>query len=166
MATETTPWLRRILVIDDEDAIHCDFRRVLTPDLEPDDELLDLEKAVRGSASEQRESRSPFELDSATSGREGVERVAIALAKGNPFALAFVDLRLSSDWDGLETTRQMRRNPKTADLPVVALTALTQASDERRARAAGCDGYITKPIRLSRFPGEIRAFLREEIVNC
>ena len=101
-----------------------------------------------------------YEVLEAESGEE-----ALDLLSSRQPDLVLMDIQLPG-MDGLETTRQMRQNPKTADLPVVALTAHNQASDESRARAAGCDGYMTKPIRLSRFPGEIRAYLREEIVNC
>ncbi|MDH3627699.1 MAG: response regulator [Acidobacteriota bacterium] len=79
--------------------------------------------------------------------------------------LVLMDLQLPG-MDGLETTRRLRQNPRTADLQIVALTAHAKAVDETRARAAGCDGYITKPIRLSQFPTEIQSYLRDEAVSC
>lgn len=48
--------------------------------------------------------------------------------------------------DGLEATRRLKGDPATEGIPVVALTAYAMAGDEERARAAGCDGYVTKPI--------------------
>src|SRR3954465_10956458 len=48
--------------------------------------------------------------------------------------------------DGLEMTRRIKQNPANRDVLVVALTALAMEGDEEKAIAAGCDGYITKPI--------------------
>ena len=57
--------------------------------------------------------------------------------------------------DGLELTRRLKASPETADIKVVALTAYAMKGDEEKARAAGCDGYITKPIDTQALPGLI-----------
>lgn len=135
MATETTPWQRRILVIDDEVAIQRDFRHILVPDLELDDELRDLEAVFLGDRPRTHSELPPLELDTVTNGREGLELVATALAKGRPFALAFIDLRLSSDWDGLETMRELWL--KDPELQVVVCTGFVDASLDRAHEALG-----------------------------
>ena len=134
MATDTTPWQRRILVIDDEVAIQSDFLRILAPDLEVDDELRELE-AVFLSDRPEAQKEPPFEVDTAANGREGLERVATALAKGRPYALAFIDLRLSSDWDGLETMRELW--VKDPDLQVVVCTGFVDESLDRAHETLG-----------------------------
>jgi CheY-like chemotaxis protein len=72
--------------------------------------------------------------------------------------LILMDLQLPG-MDGLEVTRRIHRLPALAGVPIVALTAHANRDDERRAREAGCSGYIAKPIRLSTFAGEIRRHL-------
>jgi len=59
--------------------------------------------------------------------------------------LVLMDLQLPGI-DGLELTRRLKSDPGTADLVVIAVTAYAMKGDEERARAAGCDGYVTKPI--------------------
>jgi two-component system cell cycle response regulator DivK len=53
--------------------------------------------------------------------------------------------------DGLEATAMLKRDPATSAIPVIALTALAMKGDEERIRAAGCDGYIAKPIGVQDF---------------
>ena len=62
--------------------------------------------------------------------------------------------------DGLELTRQLKRDPARRDIVIVALTAFAMKGDEDKARAAGCDGYITKPIDVLTLPATIAAYLR------
>ena len=60
--------------------------------------------------------------------------------------------------DGLEMTRKIKSNPKTADIPIVAVTAYAMKGDRERILEAGCDGYISKPIdtrRLALLAAEI-----------
>ena len=59
--------------------------------------------------------------------------------------LVLMDLQLP-DLDGLELTRQLKAEPRWAKLKVVALTAYAMKGDREKAMAAGCDGYVTKPI--------------------
>jgi CheY-like chemotaxis protein len=67
--------------------------------------------------------------------------------------------------DGLELTRKLRRDPRLRDVIIVALTAYAMKSDEDAARAAGCDGYITKPINTRTFPTAVRAYLNPAVVE-
>lgn len=63
--------------------------------------------------------------------------------------------------DGLSLTRKLKLDARLADIPVVALTASAMKPDEARALAAGCQGFITKPIDTRRFPTQVLAFVRE-----
>lgn len=59
--------------------------------------------------------------------------------------------------DGWETTRRMKADPRTATIPVIALTAHAMAEDRERALAAGCDDFDTKPVDLERLVDKIEA---------
>lgn len=61
--------------------------------------------------------------------------------------------------DGLTAARQIKANPATAKVVVVAFTAYAMKGDEMKMLAAGCDGYISKPIDAARFAGQVRGFL-------
>jgi two-component system cell cycle response regulator DivK len=63
--------------------------------------------------------------------------------------------------DGFEATRQIKADPRTATIPVVALTARALTSDREAALAAGCDDYDTKPVDLDRLVSKVRALLDE-----
>jgi len=60
-------------------------------------------------------------------------------------ALILLDIQLPT-MDGLQLTRQLKADLRTKDIPIVAVTAYAMKGDEQRARAAGCDGYLSKPI--------------------
>ncbi len=72
--------------------------------------------------------------------------------------LILMDIQLPG-MDGLELTRRLRRVPEWREVPIVALTAYAMPADEENARAAGCTGYITKPIDTRAFPRIVRGFL-------
>ena len=106
MTNHTTPVNRRILVIDDNQDIHGDFRKVIGGRSDG---------ARRPGGGRARAARrkfrvdheSGFEIDSAFQGQEGVARVQQALEEGRPYALAFVDMRMPPGWDGLETIEHL-----------------------------------------------------------
>ena len=62
--------------------------------------------------------------------------------------------------DGLTLTRQLKADPAMAAIPIVAVTAHAMREDQTRALAAGCDGYISKPISPRTFTSKIEALLR------
>jgi two-component system cell cycle response regulator DivK len=64
--------------------------------------------------------------------------------------LILMDIQLPG-MDGLEAITHLKRDDATAQIPVIALTALAMKGDEERIRAAGCDGYIAKPMRYKEF---------------
>lgn len=72
------------------------------------------------------------------------EQALHLLAEFRP-RLILMDLQLPG-MDGLELTRRLKSDPVTADIPIVALTAYAMVGDAERAREAGCDDYITKPL--------------------
>jgi CheY-like chemotaxis protein len=114
---------KRILVIDDSEAIHKDFQRILCPEpLQEWDELARLEDALFGAPEEsQSPSGTEFEMDSAFQGEEGFDKVREAEAAGRPYALVFLDYRMPPGWDGLETLRHLRTVAPA--LPVVLCSA-------------------------------------------
>jgi CheY-like chemotaxis protein len=72
--------------------------------------------------------------------------------------LILMDLRLPGI-DGLETTQILKRDWRTKDIPIWAITAYAMNGDEERARAAGCCEYITKPVRAMDLANRLRTFL-------
>lgn len=72
--------------------------------------------------------------------------------------LILMDISLPGQ-DGLSLTRELKADPATSRIPVVALTAHAMVGDREAALAAGCTGHITKPIDVDKFPDEVRAFL-------
>src|ERR1035438_6648588 len=90
----------RILVIDDNMAIHDDLRKILLGEIKTQENLRDDEELLFG---EEPAAVTRFEIDSAYQGQEGLAKLEESLAKGRPYALAFVDVRMPPGWDGVET---------------------------------------------------------------
>ncbi len=82
----------------------------------------------------------------------------LALARNEHPNLILMDIQLPG-MDGLEAVVLLKRDDATRVIPVIALTALAMKGDEERIRAAGCDGYIAKPIRYQEFLATIAAQL-------
>ncbi len=89
----------------------------------------------------------------AQNGQQGVD-----MARACRPDLILMDIQIPV-LDGLEATRILKADPATRHIPILALTAYAMKGDEERVRAAGCDGYITKPLRLASFLEQIGAFL-------
>jgi CheY-like chemotaxis protein len=85
----------------------------------------------------------------------------IALAVSKPPDLVLMDLQLPGI-DGVEALRRLRQSPRTAGIPVVAVTAQAMKQDRERALAAGFDGYVEKPIGVRAFLDQVRRFLPVE----
>lgn len=79
-------------------------------------------------------------------------------ARGEQPDLILMDIQLPG-MDGLEATMLLKRDDATRAIPVIALTALAMKGDEERIRAAGCIGYIAKPMRYQEFLATIAAQL-------
>lgn len=84
--------------------------------------------------------------------------VGLALAREEHPDLILMDIQLPG-MDGLEATALLKSSEVTANIPVIALTALAMKGDEERIRAAGCDGYIAKPMRYQEFLATIEGQL-------
>jgi signal transduction histidine kinase len=98
----------RILVIDDNRAIHDDMRKILEQPEAPQALALANDEAVLFSDRNRAQpERSRFELDSAYQGRQGWELLRQALHEGRPYALAFVDGRMPPGWDGIQTIARL-----------------------------------------------------------
>ena len=82
----------------------------------------------------------------------------IALARTERPALILMDIQLPG-MDGLQATALLKGDAMTQAIPVLALTALAMKGDEERIRAAGCDGYIAKPINYQAFLATVAAQL-------
>lgn len=74
----------------------------------------------------------------------------LALARAQHPDLILMDIQLPG-MDGLQATAMLKGDATTRDIPVIALTALAMKGDEERIRAAGCNGYISKPISYRSF---------------
>jgi two-component system cell cycle response regulator DivK len=82
----------------------------------------------------------------------------LTLARDEQPNLILMDIQLPG-MDGLEATMLLKRDDATRTIPVIAVTALAMKGDEERIRAAGCDGYIAKPMRYQAFLATIAAQL-------
>jgi diguanylate cyclase len=107
MSSSVFAW-RRILIIDDNAAIHLDFRKVLGAQAEHSAQAaLDVLEANLFGEPAAVSARPNFEIDSAHQGQEGVAMASRALAEGRPYAMAFVDMRMPPGWDGLKTIEHL-----------------------------------------------------------
>jgi CheY-like chemotaxis protein len=86
---------------------------------------------------------------------------ALALAREG-FDLILMDIALPG-MDGLEAIRRLKADPRTRDVPVIALTAHAMQGDRERILAAGASGYLAKPIATRTFLDEIRSFLPADV---
>jgi len=94
-----------------------------------------------------------YRLLTAVDGEEGIE-----VATREQPDLILMDLQLPKV-SGYDATEVLRSQPETAHITIVALTAHAMADKRERALAAGCDGYITKPVDTRIFPGQVREYL-------
>ena len=95
-----------------------------------------------------------FEIETAADALE-----AVAQIKAFGPELILMDIQLPGV-DGLELTRRIKADPSTQHIVIVAFTAFAMRGDEVKMRAAGCDGYVSKPIEVTRFAAQIRSLLR------
>lgn len=115
----------RIIVIDDNPAIHIDFIKILSTSATSDFEALS--KKMFGSEHESF-SLPKFQIDTASQGQEGVESIKKSLSEGKPYSLAFVDIRMPPGWDGIETIKRIWQLDK--DIQIVICTAYSDYSWE------------------------------------
>ncbi|MCK4473192.1 MAG: response regulator [Anaerolineae bacterium] len=94
-----------------------------------------------------------YRLLTAVDGEEGIE-----VATRERPDLILMDLQMPKV-SGYDATEVLKSQPETAHITIVALTAHAMADERERALAAGCDGYITKPVDTRTFPGQVRQYL-------
>ncbi len=98
-------------------------------------------------------SQAGYELIEAVDGEEGVE-----LAQSERPDLILMDIQLPLI-DGYEATRRIKAKPELKSIPIIAVTSYALSGDEAKARAAGCDGYVTKPFSPRDLLAKVRAYL-------
>ncbi|MEM7115925.1 MAG: ATP-binding protein [Chloroflexota bacterium] len=98
-----------------------------------------------------------YEVHVANDGLEG-----IVIARKQKPKLILIDINLPN-MDGREITTRLRSLPHFTSIPIVALTANNSPGSRELALAAGCTGFLTKPIDVSRFPGQVEDFLQGRV---
>ena len=117
----------RLLVVDDNRAIHGDFRKILIQNRESSKHLDQLTAEVFGpEPTAHSRISNGFQLDSAYQGKDGLALVEQAVGVGAPYAVAFIDVRMPPGWDGVETTAKIWE--VDPDLQVVICTAYSDFS--------------------------------------
>jgi two-component system, cell cycle response regulator DivK len=101
--------------------------------------------------------REGFEVDIAGTSEQALEHL-----RDHKPDLILMDIQLPG-MDGLALTRRLKSDPATAHIVVVALTAHAMTGDREQSLAAGCAGYISKPIDTRSFGSQVRAFLRPQV---
>ena len=124
----------RIIVVDDNEQIHADFRKILVSESRSSRDAGDHKAVLFGSES-QGIRRTSFEVDSAYQGQQGFDMVCQALSRGVPYAMAFVDVRMPPGWDGIETVGRIWA--EYPDLEVVICTAYSDYSWDEIAESLG-----------------------------
>ncbi len=126
MTSTSFPHRRRILVIDDNESIHNDFKKILSCENNDRSEQVDDMAAVFLGQENGETTRPRFEVDSAHQGREGLDLIKRAIQDGDPYMVAFVDMRMPPGWDGFETIQAIwKEHPR---LQVVICTAYSDRS--------------------------------------
>src|SRR6266545_3549452 len=120
MNPPNTIYGQRSLVIDDNRAIHEDFRKILDAD-QPGREVLEEREAMLFGEPTPPARRQVFRIDSAFQGQDGLHLLRQSMESGEPYAMAFVDVRMGPGWDGIETTAKLWE--AYPDLQVVICTA-------------------------------------------
>jgi CheY-like chemotaxis protein len=116
---------RHILVIDDNQAIHDDFRKIFCKTRTATSKIDEFESAFFGSSTST--SQDPkFEIDSAFQGQDGLKLVLEAMKENRPYPMAFVDVRMPPGWDGIETIARIWQ--EYPELQVVICTAYSDYS--------------------------------------
>ncbi len=144
---------RRILVIDDDLDVWKAYRLVLTPEAVSSGTSAEKINRLLSPVMDDDPAAAHFSLSFAVQGQEGFAMVEEAVRKKEPFALAFVDVRMPPGWDGMETARRIRALDPEIELVIV--TAYSDHSIEEIVRAVGSSEkllFLRKPFD----PDEIR----------
>ena len=137
----------RILVVDDNGAIHDDFRKILCGDTSGDD--FDEENAAFFGTASPTPDKIHFDLDFAFQGLEALELVAAAREAGRRYSVVFMDVRMPPGLDGIETTARLWEIDP--DLQVVICTAYSDQSLEEIVERLGTSDrldFLKKPFEV------------------
>jgi diguanylate cyclase (GGDEF)-like protein len=134
MVLVKTEKITRILVVDDNVAIHDDFKKILSFDDQLNKNLNQIEASLFGET-EQKTGQAQYDVDYALQGQDAYTLVAKANADGRPYSVAFVDSRMPPGWDGIETIHRLWQ--VTPDLQVVLCTAYADYSWDDIQRTLG-----------------------------
>ena len=118
-----------ILIVDDNPEIQNDFKKVLFFEKESDKRFANLDKALFGENKDPLPSLPKFNIDTASQGTEGIKMVSDSIKTGNPYALAFVDIRMPPGIDGIETIKKIVEIDK--NIQIVICTAYSDYSWEK-----------------------------------
>lgn len=141
MPGRVNPTDRRILVIDDNDDIHHDFRKIFSGGPAHSAKLASKKSLLFGSESAQPATEKPqFDVDSASQGQEGLAKLETAIAEGRPYMVAFVDMRMPPGWDGLQTIQHLWA--VDPDLQVVICSAYSDYSWDEIADKLGLNDRL------------------------
>jgi len=97
-----------------------------------------------------------YEMEEAVDGQSGMEKAA-----ESPPDLILMDINLP-EIDGYEVTARLKQLPNMQGVPIIAVTANVMKGDREKTLAAGCDGYIQKPIDIDLLPSQIESFLKKD----
>ncbi|RQO55957.1 sensor protein [Paucibacter sp. KBW04] len=100
-----------------------------------------------------------FVVDVASDGLQGVQKVALARRDARPYDLVLMDMQMPV-MDGIHATREIRKDPHNAALPIVAMTANAMQVDRERCLAAGMNGFVAKPIEPEQLWRALRTWVR------
>jgi diguanylate cyclase len=158
---EPVPNNYRVLVIDDNNAIHEDFRKILAINGGASGELVSAEDALFGDGAPKPAERAEFQIDSALQGEQGFAMAKKAREAGQPYAVAFVDMRMPPGWDGLRTIREIWKSDP--DLNIVICTAFSDHSWTEIETIAGAGDRLLvlkkpfEPIEVRRLAATLTA---------
>lgn len=158
------PNAHRVIVIDDNPDIHDDFRKILK---RGDNEaaksaLAALESSLFDAPAVSPSDSTTFEIDTATQGAEGADKVEAAIREGRNYSIAFVDMRMPPGWDGVQTAREIiKRDP---NIRIVICTAYSEYTPKDIAHSLtlqpGQLSFRRKPFdptEMSRFASTLAA---------
>jgi PAS domain S-box-containing protein len=143
MTAEAAPRASRVLIVDDNRAIHEDFQKIFQRDDRLARQIDQTEAALFDEVEPavERPEEDGFQLDSGYQGESGLDLVRQALESGRPYAMAFMDVRMPPGWDGVETTAKIwELDP---DIQIVICTAYSDyAWDEMLAKLGKTDRFV------------------------
>ncbi len=135
MSTSIHTMNNRLLIVDDNPAIHEDFRRILSPSDFGEEALSAAERQLFGEQGERKVLRPDFQIAFASQGEEGVSLVKNAIEQDRPFAAAIVDVRMPPGIDGIQTVKKLWR--VQSDLQIIVCTAYSEYSWEEMVEEVG-----------------------------